>query len=181
MDCKYFLRSRVCLFTLLIVSFARSNIALYVCILYIKHSLFVWYSPFALWLSQPIHSNATCYWLEGLGALNWALVNFPQTFPLSKPMLWLDQPFWFLLWFRDALKQWQLGNLEEKKFIIYMPWRVQGTSGTTQLFGGWGGWGVGASESFNRSGFCFNWGWEWGPTVSWTYCFLVNLKQRVGI
>lgn len=142
MDCKYFLRSRVCLFTLLIVSFARSNIALYVCILYIKHSLFVWYSPFALWLSQPIHSNATCYWLEGLGALNWALVNFPQTFPLSKPMLWLDQPFWFLLWFRDALKQWQLGNLEEKNLLFTYPGGYKAHLGPHSYLGGEGveGW-----------------------------------------
>lgn len=77
---------------------------------------------------QPTHRDAMgqgC--LRHSPGLTSLFSNPHRTVPIG-PVLYLDQPLWFLRWLQDALQQTPSGNFEEKD--LYKSWMVQSKLGS---------------------------------------------------
>ena len=95
------------------------------------------------------------------GTLIWAPLSLPQTPPLSKPMLGLDQPLW-LLEVQNALQQQPSGET----------WKLHSALGAHSKV-------KEGREGVSRGlGLCFYWEQGRGPRVWGTHSLSVNLKHK---
>lgn len=100
-----------------------SKVATPICILS-SHVWGFWFCYMCLLIVMLSARNA---WGYSPGIHCTACDEPPQTFPWPEPMLWLDQPLWFL-WLQDASQQQPSEEKKKKnlttKFIIHKSWRV---------------------------------------------------------